>query len=190
MPSVITELTRLLDEFVKKTRLTTNALPCLTLDDNLEDRDQSPAIVELDREKELVWWKPQKHGDFSLLDNLETGLELPLHRGLKEFYGAYWSEGICCQSPIGKVELIQVWNKSDLEALQENLLGHAFMKMKKRQPLTFFIGVGSGEDMITLDNADGSIWLEVPGRRPHRQLTKDLATFLENLEVTLQPYGT
>ena len=187
--SVTSALAHLLDDFVQKTKIITGNHPRIVLDDALPDRDQSPAILRRIGEREAEWL-PCPHNDIELFAGIEKGLGVLLHDHLKHYYGDFWSEGICCQSELGPVQLIQVWNETDLELLKENLLGHAFMKNKKKQPLTFFFGVGEGENILTIENCTGRIFMEVPGRRPHTLLAENLADYLNSLEVMLQPYGS
>lgn len=177
-----------LNTLVHKTKQHTGNLPKMDVDDSLPDREQSLAFVRK-IEQTTIEWLPAPNGDFCLFDDLERGLEITLHRDLKQFYGAYWSEGICCQSSQGLIQLIQIWNETDLELLRENLLGHAFMKTRKKQPLTFFFGLGEGDNILTLENDTGRVYMEIPGKRPHLFLANNLTEFLWSLEVTLLPYG-
>lgn len=179
----------LLMDFVKTTRKITGHNPRLTPEDHFKDRLSSPAVTRNISTTEIEW-VPKPHHDFNLFVDLEKGLEITIHDDLKAYYGAYWSEGICCQSEQGLVKLIQIWNQTDLEMLRENLLGHAFMKLKKKQALTLFFGLGEGDNILTMDNANGHIYMEVPGRRPHRQLAENIADYLRTLRVTLQSYGS
>ena len=186
--SVTLAIAHLLNTLVHKTKQHTGSLPRMEIDDSLPDREQSPAFVSK-VEQTKIEWLPAPNGDVNLFDDLERGLELTLHHDLKQFYGAFWSEGICCQSGQGLIRLIQIWNETDLDLLRENLLGHAFMKTKKRQPLTFFFGLGDGETILTLENDTGCVYMEIPGQRPHLRLANNLTAFLCSLEVTLLPYG-
>lgn len=180
-------LAALLHKYVKLTQQQTGANPKVSLDSPLADRNESPAIIRNDGT--CIEWMPAPHDNLALFTDLENGLGTPVHVDIKQFYGAFWSEGICCQSETGPIQLIQVWNQTDLEMLRENLLGHAFMKSKKRQPLTLFFGVADGENMLTVDNATGQVFMEVAGRRPHLTLAANLATYLHSLEITLESYG-
>jgi len=181
-------LAALLCKYVKLTQQQSGTNPKVSLDSPLTDRNESPAIIRNDGT--CIEWLPTTNNNFALFTDLENGLETPIHGDIKQFYGAFWSEGICCQSETGPIQLIQVWNQTDLEMLRENLLGHAFMKMKKRHPLTFFFGVAEGENMLTVDNATGQVFMEVAGRRPHLTLAENLATYLHSLKITLERYGS
>lgn len=187
---VQTAIGHLLDRFVHKTRRQTGNNPRFAGGDSLPDREQSPAFISITDQAEIEWLPAPNGKTDELFSHLEAGLELELHKDLKQYYGAFWSEGICCQSNDGLVQLIQLWNDTDLELLRENLLGHAFMKSKKRQPITFFFGLGEGENMLTIDNATGVVYKEIAGRRPYKQLAENLADYLNSLEVTLLPYGS
>lgn len=187
--SVVSALSKLLDDFVRKTKLITGNLPRIRLDNTLPDRDHSPAILNKISEIEAEWL-PCQHNNSQLFTGIEKGLGITLHGDLKRYFGTFWSEGICCQSSHGPVQLIQVWNETDLEMLRENLLGHAFMKMKRKQPLTFFFGIAEGDNILTLEQDSGRVFMEIPGRKPHVFLAENLTEYLNSLEVTLQPYGT
>ena len=183
------QLDRLLQSYVTQTQRSSGHLPTMELNNSIPDQLDSLAVVEANEQENTLYWKPAENGNWDLLNGLEKGLDTEIHSDIKTYFGAYWSNGICCLSPIGPVSLIQIWNKADLELLRENLLGHAFMKLKKRQPLTFFAGLGEGENVVVVDNATGIVYLEQPGRRPHKTLAGNLAEFLQGLEVTLTPYS-
>ncbi len=94
------------------------------------------------------------------------------------FFDSKWGEG----------ELLQVWNQQDFESLQQNVIGHLMMKKKLKQAPTWFVGVlGDGEQMITVDNEDGSVWIEIPGDRPKDKLADSLAEFIDALTPRVTP---
>ncbi|WP_035387353.1 SecY-interacting protein [Ferrimonas senticii] len=120
-------------------------------------------------------------------ENVASALELQLHPSLNDFYGAGFGGALFFSSDFGDGELLQVWNEDDLQRLQQNLIGHLLMKQKLKQPATLFIGLlGQGEQMIVLDNQDGSVWLEVPGQLPQHQLAPTLHQFLDRLSPRVE----
>ncbi len=176
-------LESLFQKFIAHNHSLTGQLPCSSMDNDLEGWATGPAVMALDAENLKLFWQPTPHGNTSILDGLENGLETRLHENIKAYYGSYWSDGIDCKSPAGEVHLLQLWNDADLEILKENLLGHAFMKLKKRQPLTLFFGVAQGDEILVIDNATGEVYLEIPGRRPHRKLADSLAQFIDSCDI-------
>lgn len=141
-------------------------------------RHQADAGVE-------VSWQPVRITEpTDMFDRLGEALEERLHPDLVSYYSRYWSDPIRCNLPDGpQVSLLFAWNAEDLERLRGNLVGHALSKRKQKRPLTLFFGVLEPDtnDMIIINNQDGSIWLEKPGKAPHTQLAESLASFLTQL---------
>ncbi len=150
--------------------------PCTELADNASDD-----IVRN--------WRPVERHDYDLFSSLEKALELDFHPDIKSFYGSYWSNGVCAIHQSLHFNLIQIWNEEDETNLKENMLGHAFAKIKARLPLTFFIGCTDGNDIISLDQDSGAIVLEKPGYRAHQTLAPSLENFLLDLEPSLDTYS-
>ncbi|WP_020408226.1 SecY-interacting protein Syd [Hahella ganghwensis] len=179
MTSEVTQaLSTLLESFVTNNQTLTGHPPCSDLENDLEGWATGPAVTSLDGKNSKLYWHPTPQNNNHILDGLEQGLEASIHPDLKAYFGSFWSDGIDCRSPAGEIHLLQIWNEADLDILRQNLLGHAFMKMKKHQPLTLFFGVGQGEEVLVIDNATGEVFAEIPGRRPHRRLAESLATFI------------
>ena len=174
-------LADLFDGYIHKTKTATGQLPAVELENDLPGWASALPVVSTDESSGLIYWQPVPNGDLALFNGMEQGLEVSLHRDLKAFYGSYWSNGIDCDSPVGPLYLLQVWNEEDLDILRENLLGHAFMKRKKNQPLTFFVAVGEGDNVVVIDNVSGEVFLEVPGRRPHKKIADNLAAFIRGI---------
>jgi len=132
-----------------------------------------------------VSWHPvrmETPGD--MFARLGQALESSLHPDLISYYTRYWSDPIRCTLPDGtRLSLLFAWNNDDMERLRANLIGHALAKQKQKHTLTLFFGIlePDADDMITLDNQDGSIWLERPGKPPHTRLADNLAEFLDQL---------
>ncbi|WP_298440523.1 SecY-interacting protein [uncultured Ferrimonas sp.] len=153
------------------------------------DRDEpSPALRQPHQTDGLCYWQASPMApNADLFENVATALELPLHSDLTRFYGQFYAGSLLFDAEFGRGELLQVWNDEDLQRLQENLIGHLLMKRKLKQAPTLFIGLlGQGEQMIVLDNDDGSVWLEIPGQSPDQQLAPTLHQFLALLTPRLQ----
>jgi SecY interacting protein Syd len=129
-------------------------------------------------------WRPVRQIDTSdLFDRIGQALEQRIHPDIVTFYSRYWSDPLPARHLSNKLSLLQLWNLEDGERLRSNLLGHALMKSRKKQPLTLFFACTEPEDMfISLNNSDGTVWLEAPGKKPLRQIANSLAAFLDALE--------
>ncbi len=137
-----------------------------------------------DNDELLVFWQPVTRSEPGCFDNVQSALEIELQVDINHFYGAHFSAPLLFNSPWGEGELLQAWNLTDFENLQQNIIGHLMMKKKLKQPSTWFIGVlGAGDKMLTVDNSDGSVWIEIPGE----EQSEKLADSLNDLIVQLTP---
>ncbi|MDX5996585.1 SecY-interacting protein [Shewanella oneidensis MR-1] len=137
---------------------------------------------------EAVGWLPVKREQPGSFTNVEHALELKLWPDIHSFYGQYFAAPVLFDSTWGTGELLQVWNEADFDALQQNIIGHLMMKQKLKQPPTWFIGLlDEGDKMLTVDNADGSVWIEIPGELPSVQLATSLAEFIAALSPRIAP---
>lgn len=177
-------LNNLFERFLERYRREQDSLPYSRYQEDWE----SACIVRTDSDLERIYWRPLPRQESHPLPELERGLETRLHPDLLTYYGSFWADGIRVDSPWGEIGLIQVWNDEDLEHLKENLLGHAFSRLKRRRPLTFFIGVQSDERIISIDNDSGAILRERPGRGRDEVLCDSLRDFLRQLHPNLKPY--
>lgn len=137
---------------------------------------------------EAVTWKPIKRDEAGSFVNLEHALELSLWPDINIFYGQYFAAPLLFDSKWGTGELLQAWNAADFDCLQQNIIGHLMMKKQLKQPLTWFIGLlDDGDKMLTVNNADGSVWVEIPGELPSQQLSSSLAEFIGSLSPRIAP---
>ena len=155
----------------------------------------SPCIAPNDTElnastnnKTIVLWRPTKRQDPKIFNDIEGALEFTFRDDFKEFFGSFWSNGICVERDDINFSLIQIWNEEDQEKLKENILGHSFAKLKNRQPLSYFIGCTFGDDIVCIEHESGEIVLEKPGRKAHKTLSNSLEEFLLSLNPTLDKY--
>ncbi|MGI2066607.1 SecY-interacting protein [Shewanella sp. MF08487] len=138
--------------------------------------------------EQAVFWQPVKREVEGSFANVEHALELTLWPEINHFYGQYFSAPLLFDSKWGAGELLQVWNENDFDCLQQNLIGHLMMKKKLKQPPTWFIGLlDDGDKMLTIDNNDGSVWIELPGELPSQQLSPSLAEFIGALSPRITP---
>ncbi|SMR73525.1 SecY interacting protein Syd [Marinobacterium sediminicola] len=134
-----------------------------------------------------VGWRPVLNTEGTdMFQRLEQALEIGIHPAIVEYFSRYWSDPLPAQLPDGRrICLLQTWNSEDLERLRSNLIGHALSKHKQKRPLTLFFATLEPESdyFLSLDNQDGSIWLERPGKAPEEKLANSMADFL----LTLMP---
>lgn len=135
-----------------------------------------------------VMWRPVKRQENGSFHNVDSALEITLRTEINAFFGEYFSAPLLFNSLWGEGELLQVWNETDFEYLQQNMIGHLMMKRKLKQAPTWFIGVlGDGDRMLTVDNSDGSVWIEVPGDEPCEKLSDSLDGFIASLTPRVAP---
>lgn len=135
-----------------------------------------------------VYWHPINREDSVSFDNVNTALDIKLHADINGLFCRYFSAPLLFESKWGAGELLQVWNETDFDYLQQNIIGHLMMKKKLKQAPTWFIGVlGDGDKMLTVDNSDGSVWIEIPGETPSEKLTDSLGAFIEVLTPRVAP---
>lgn len=146
--------------------------------------DHGPAETGRDSEGRALW-QARPRDQAGQFDNVAKALEIELHPALTELYGHFYAGNLHFEAPFGQGELLQVWCDEDFAYLQENLIGHLLMKQKLKQPPTLFIGLVD-ELMLVLDNADGSVWLEVPGQAPHQKVAESLSDLLPELKPVTQ----
>jgi len=114
--------------------------------------------------------------------NVESALELELHQDVKTYFTTIFSSDIEAHCSEGKLSLLFAWNREDFDRLQENIIGHILMKQRLKQAETVFFAVTDEEDMIiSIDNANGEVWVERVGCNPHKKLSDSLASFIAQL---------
>lgn len=178
-------LETLLNRFIALSKKINNSLPDIEWDETW----QSACIVSAPNEQGKVLWQPSARTDDTIFSSIEKALNVKFHDDLITFYSSFWSEGIICSHETGEISLIQIWNQDDEEMLKENLLGHAFAKIKNRLPLTLFIGCTNDDQVVCVDNTTGKVVLEKPGFAAHKELADSLSLFLNDLTPTLKPYS-
>ena len=193
MNAIYLALDALFTRYLNLVKEETNDLPSVNFDPPWPspcDVKQEEIGNEVEDEKKgsLSYWQPASRINHGLFNELEKALELSFRDDFKQFYGSFWSNGICVEREDINFSLIQIWNEEDEAHLKENLLGHAFAKIKARLPLTFFIGCTYGDEVICLDQETGNIVLEKPGRLAHKILAPSLEAFLLSISPTTDLY--
>jgi SecY interacting protein Syd len=145
----------------------------------------SPCIntTTLDSTNHAVW-TPAEQTPRQTFENVETALNITLHKDIKDFYTLFWSDNLPAKAPRGACELLQPWNEDDFARLQENLIGHIMMKQRLNQAETLFFGLTDEDGFIlSVDNATGKVMLEQVGREPKQVLAESLSEFIGQLKV-------
>ena len=143
--------------------------------------------VDLETE-EALQWKSVTRAEPATFANVEHALELTLHADINGFYGANFAAPLMFDSQWGAGELLQAWSQTDFEYLQQNIIGHLIMKKKLKQDPTWFIGVFDEEDkMITVNNSDGSVWVEIAGQVQSEKLADSVNEFISQLSTRVTP---
>lgn len=148
----------------------------------------SPCVIEEGTQKGHFYWKPIRRESMLDFSGLERALGFEFPELIKDFYGSYWSNGICVERVDINCSLIQIWNEEDEELFKENLLGHLFAKIKNKLPITYFLGCTYSDEVICLEHETGKIMLEKPGFKPHKELANSLSEFLISLNPTKDNY--
>jgi len=154
-----------------------NQLPVIEVDDDWP----SPCLRECHNEEE-VYWQPTLISEHLSFDNVEQALELNLHEDIHVYFTTYYGEAINAQCSDGKLSLLLPWSSDDFKRLQENIIGHILMKRRLKQPITIFFAVTDDEEnILSVNNESGEVWVERVGCMPHKKLANTLIEFLQNL---------
>lgn len=148
----------------------------------------SECVIESGNAPGHYYWKPVVRTKPISFSDLEKAVEFQFRSELSEFYGSFWSNGICVERQDINFSLIQLWNEEDEAQLKENILGHLFAKLKAKLPITYFIGCTFGDEVICLDHESGQVVLEKPGYKAHKVLAASLASFLLELDPMKEAY--
>lgn len=133
---------------------------------------------------QVLWHPTLNTQGTNLFEGLANAFEQPVHPSIVTFYSRYWSDHLPAVLPDGReVSLLQIWNEDDFERLRGNLIGHALSKQKQRRPLTLFFATlePDTDRFFSIDNTDGSVWLERAGKAPLERVADCLADFLDQL---------
>lgn len=175
-------LREFIDKFISQTSIEQRTV-------DFDSTWQSPCIEKLERttpfeDGENVTWRPCRQVPVQQFGNVERALEMQIHQDIKTYYTSFWSGNLPAVAKQGHCELLQVWNEEDFSILQENLIGHVLMKRRLRQATTLFIGLTDEEDFIlSVNNESGEVMLEQVGQEPAMVLAKNLAEFIDHLDV-------
>ncbi|MDX1451019.1 MAG: SecY-interacting protein [Oleiphilaceae bacterium] len=151
----------------------------------------SPCINATQQQSDevLYTWEAQPRSAPIAFYDLEKALEVTFHSDIKAFYGSFWADSIPIEHPVVDALLLQVWNDEDQQRLFENLLGHAFARLKGRLPLTLFIACTHGDDMVCIDNESGQVVLEKPGYPAHKVIAESLESWLLQCQPCFDNYA-
>ena len=157
-----------------------NHLPLVEIDEQWP----SPCIVEA-FDEQLNKWQPQKIAQPLSFANVEEALSITIHSDVCQYYTSIFSESIAATCEEGELSLLFAWSEDDFSRLQENLIGHVLMKQKLKQQITLFFALTDDENYIlSVNNNDGTVWVERIGCEPHKQIANSLEDFI----ATLTPF--
>lgn len=154
-----------------------------------EQVEDWPSLCEQGvHQEKFSLWQPIKVADELTFDNVELALEVKLHHDIKTYFTTVYCDSLDASCTEGDLSLLFAWNEKDFSRLQENIIGHILMKTKLKQKLTVFFAITDDDDhIISLDNDDGSIWVEKVGSEPHKKLADTLAEFILQLTPRIPP---
>ncbi|MBW8191854.1 SecY-interacting protein [Neiella marina] len=153
-----------------------NAKPSMV---DVEEDWLSPCLPEGAEEGEQVSWQPHVRANDDQFAELESAVGVDLHPDGKAYWNSLFSAGIYIQTEIGAVELLQPWNNDDYVRFLQNLTGHLLTQQRFKLEPSIFIGVSLNSEHVVSVADDGSVVVELPGRKPNQQLAPNLAEFLQ-----------
>ncbi|WP_111977262.1 SecY-interacting protein [Algibacillus agarilyticus] len=143
----------------------------------------SPCEVEKVNAEGLIHWQPVAKPHNAKFADFKSALNIDLHPSIIAFYSTQYCNNIPATYEENWLELLQPWSEDDDQNLQQNLLAHAMMKQKLKQPLTFFIAVTDDDSlMISILNETGEVVLEPVGKPHSKVLANNLADFIAKLD--------
>lgn len=133
---------------------------------------------------EAIYWMPQPFTLAKNFDAIERALDLQLQPAIVAWYTSQFAGDMYVNIGGKDCTLLQTWSEDDFLRVQENLIGHLVMKRRLKQTPTLFIATTASEmDVISVCNLSGEVILEQPGTRKREVLAKDLAAFVDALEI-------
>jgi SecY interacting protein Syd len=152
-------------------------LPSIDVDEDWP----SPCLQGLHNDKES-FWHPIKMDEPVNFDNVAQALELNLHEDIQTYFTTYYSESINATCSEGDLSLLLPWSSDDFKRLQENIIGHILMKKQLKQPITIFFAVTDDEEnILSVNNENGEVWVERVGCFPHKKLSDSLIDFFQKI---------
>lgn len=130
-----------------------------------------------------IRWQPARRAPSDDFAGLENALDLVIHPDIKSHYGSYWSANLEAEAPDGHVSMLYLWNNADADRLVENLIGHALACRHNKTPFSVFFACteADSELFLTVNNDNGSVQVEEPGKKPLATVCSCLAEFYEML---------
>ena len=165
------------EQYVKAFEKANGQLPITEFDENWP----SPCITD-HVDEHRVTWKPVSIEEKLSFTNVEQALNLTIHPDISSYYTSLYSDNLSAHCSEGKLSLLFPWSEQDFTRLQENIIGHILMKQKLRQDVTIFFAVTDQDEyFLSVNNQDGSVWVERVGCKPHKRLADSLADFFNTL---------
>lgn len=128
------------------------------------------------------WQLVARAGDDDQFAELEEAVGADLHPDGKAYWNSLFSGSIYVRTEFGVVELLQPWNQDDYVRFLQNLTGHLLTQRRFKLEPSIFIGVSLISEHVISVADDGSVVVELPGRKPSQQLAESLEQFLSQAE--------
>jgi len=177
-PTSLSEImTIFFDSYIEQYQKKHGQLPTIDIDDDWP----SPCLQHINNDNES-FWQPIKISDSLNFDNVAQALELSLHDDIQTYFTTYYSESINAVCSEGELSLLLPWSAEDFKRLQENIIGHILMKKRLKQPITIFFAVTDDEEnILSVNNDNGEVWVERVGCLPHKKLSNSLVEFFQKI---------
>lgn len=176
-PSLSSSIRLFSQQYVEAFKQQFNHSPLVEVDENWP----SPCIIQ-PFDEQLNEWQPQNIEQELTFNNVEQALAIELHPDIRQYFTTIFSENIAATCEHGELSLLFAWSEGDFSRLQENIIGHILMKQKLKQNLTVFFALTDDENFIlSINNSDGTVWVERIGCEPHKKLANSLHEFFQCL---------
>ena len=153
-----------------------------------DEKWPSPCEITTNDEPEGAW-RPFTITDELSFENIESALELELHQDIKTYFTTIYSDTIDATCHEGNLSLLFAWSADDFKRLQENIIGHVMMKKKLKQSITVFFAVTDDEEnILSIDNKSGEVWVERVGCVPHKKIANSLSEFFQSLTPNIAKF--
>lgn len=168
--------------FIEQYKNTHGHLPT----NEVDEQWPSPCEQGTYNENEILW-QPVEVVEPLTFENIESALELKLHHDIKIYFTSIYSDSLNAQCSEGQLSLLFPWSIDDFKRLQENIIGHIMMKQQLKQSITLFFAVTDDEEnILSVNNENGEVWVERIGCEPHKKLANSLVEFFKLLTPSVE----
>ncbi|MFT5757668.1 MAG: SecY interacting protein Syd [Alteromonadaceae bacterium] len=177
-PTSLSEMMKhFFDGYIEQYQEKHGHLPLIDIDEDWP----SPCLQHTHNDND-IFWRPIKISEPLSFDNVALALEFNLHADIQTYFTTYYSESINATCSEGALSLLLPWSSKDFKRLQENIIGHILMKKRLKQPITIFFAVTDDEEnILSINNDTGEVWVERVGCLPHKKLSNSLSDFFQKI---------